>query len=135
MPRLILVVFLAVAVAACGNSLSSTTPTTPTPVTQTDTFSGTLNPNGAATHTFVTGTSGAIIVTLTSIAPDSTIVVGLSLGTWNGNACQTVLAKDNAIQGSTVTGSASQAGNLCVRIYDVGRITDPIAYQIDTIHP
>lgn len=135
MSRLSLVVFLALAVSACGDSLGRTTPTTPTPVTLTDTFTGALNRNGGITHAFVVSSSGTVTTTLRSVAPDNTIVVGLSLGTWNGNACQVVLAKDNAVQGSNVVGSASQSGNLCVRIYDVGNIVDPITYQIDVVHP
>jgi hypothetical protein len=57
------------------------------------------------------------------------------LGTWNGTACQAVLAKDNAVQGSTLLGTASTAGNLCVRIYDVGFLVSSITYQIDVVHP
>lgn len=134
MARLTLAVFLALAASACGDS-ATTTPTTPTPITLTDTFTGTLTRNGGVTHTFAASNSGSIVVTLTSVAPDSTLVVGLSLGTWNGNACQVVLSKDNAVQGSNVIGSASSAGNLCARIYDVGNLASSIAYQIDVAHP
>lgn len=134
MSRLTLAVFLVLAASACGDS-STTTPTTPTPITLTDTFTGTLTKNSGVTHTVVTSNSGTVVATLTSVAPDSTLVVGLSLGTWNGNACQVVLSKDNAVQGSNVIGSASSAGNLCVRIYDVGNLTSAITYQIDVAHP
>lgn len=124
---------IALAAAACGDD-TPTTPTVPTPVALTDTFSGSLNQNGAATHPFLVGSSGAINTTLTTVGPDSAVVVGMSLGTWNGNACQIVLAKDNAVQGSTVLGAATSAGNFCVRIYDVGNLTGPITYQIDVQH-
>jgi hypothetical protein len=124
----------ALAAAACGSD-TTTTPTTPTPVILTDTFTGTLNQNGGQTYTFLTAASGNITATLTTVAPDSTLVVGLSLGTYNGSACQIVLAKDNAIQGASVVGSGNSTGTFCVRIYDVGKITDPITYQIDVMHP
>src|SRR3954465_13699049 len=97
---------VALAATACGGSDSPTTPTAPTPVALTDTFPGTLNPNGGNTHPFLIAAAGQATATLTTVAPDSTVVVGLSLGTWNGNACAIVLAKDNAIQGSTIIGSA-----------------------------
>ena len=45
-----LAVAMALGAAACGSD-TPTTPTTPTtPVTVTDTFAGTLTPNGAASY-------------------------------------------------------------------------------------
>jgi len=128
-------VALALGTAACGSD-TPTTPTTPTtPVTVTDTFAGTLTPNGAATYTFTTGLSGQVTATLTTLSPNSTLIVGLSLGTWNGNACQTILSKDSATQLSFVIGQASQANTFCVRIYDVGNLVDPATYEIQVNHP
>jgi len=126
---------LALGAAACSSNdhLTPVTPTTPT--TTVDTFSGTLNPSGGRTHTFATVSSGAVNAVLTSISPDSSLVVGLSLGTWNGNACQTVLAKDDAVQGSSVVANANAAGNLCARIYDVGNLKEAISYTIEVRHP
>jgi hypothetical protein len=135
MPRVFLLLLLATAIAGCGNDLTSTPPTTPTAPTVTDTFTGTLTRNGGVTHPFVGSSSGTVTATLTSVAPDATVVVGLSLGTWNGNACQVVLAKDNAVQGSIVVASASSAGNMCARIYDTGHLVNPITYQITVVHP
>lgn len=123
--------------AACGNNSALTgTTTSPTPAaTTTDTFNGTLNQNGGVTHTFLTARSGNITATLASLGPDAGITVGLAIGTWNGNACQLVITKDNAVQTSSIIGQATSAGNLCVRIFDVGNVTDPVAYQIDVLHP
>lgn len=129
----ILAATLPVVAAACNNE---NTPTTPTPPpTVTDPFSGTINRNGAATHTFTVATAGDVKATLKSLAPDSTIVVGLSLGTWNGAACQIVIANDKAAQGNTVTGTASSLGTFCVRVYDVGNIVDTTSYEIEVEHP
>ncbi len=133
MRTLTLTALVAVA-AACGDD--ATTPTTPTPpVTVTETFSGSVTRNGAATHTFATQASGTVTATLTTLAPDSALVIGLSLGTFNGSACQLVITKDDATQGTVVTGGVSTLGNLCVRVYDVGNITDPITYDITVVHP
>jgi hypothetical protein len=128
---------LAFVATACGSD-DPTTPTTPTtPVTVTETFSGTVNQNGAATHTFTTQASGTVTATLTALSPDSALVVGLSLGTWNGAVCQIVLANDNATQATVVTGGVSSFGSLCVRVYDVGKITaaQPAGYEITVVHP
>ena len=132
---LVLALAAALGAAACGDD-DNTTPTTPTtPATTTDIFPGTLTQNGGVTHSFVTARSGTVQATLTSVAPDSTLILGFSLGTWNGNACQSVIAKDNAIQAAVLVGTANSAGTLCVRIYDVGNLTEPVTYQIDVVHP
>ena len=121
--------------AACSDD--PTTPTTPTaPPLVTQTFSGTVNKNGAVTHNFTTEASGTVTATLTTLAPDSTLVIGMSLGTWNGSTCALIITKDDATQGTVVTGGVSSLGSLCVRIYDsMGNITDPVAYEITVVHP
>jgi hypothetical protein len=129
-----LAVALALGAAACGNN-TVTTPTPTTTPTVTDTFAGTLSPSGAATYSFTTAVSGNITATLSSLAPNSALIVGLALGTWSGNSCQVVIAKDQATLNSYVIGAASAAGILCVRIYDVGNVTDPSTYEIQVNHP
>jgi hypothetical protein len=130
----ILAVALALGAAACGNS-TTTAPTPTTPVTVTDTFAGTLTPNGAASYTFTTATSGTVTATIATLSPNSTLVVGLALGTWSGNACQLTLTKDSSTQSSFLIGQASQASTFCVRIYDVGNVVDPASYEIQVNHP
>ncbi len=136
-------VLLAVAVlvmGACSNdTLSSlTTPTTPT--TFTDTFTGTLSRNGAFTHSFTTASLGGITATLVALAPTSTQIVGMSLGVWTGSTCSTSPAtggasSDVASTGSSITLNATAAGSLCVRLYDVGFITEPVLYTLQVQHP
>lgn len=119
--------------AACSDD--PTTPTNPTPPpTVTETFSGRVNRNGAVTHNFTTEASGTVTVTLTTLGPDSALIVGMSLGTWNGSTCTLIITKDDATQGTIVTGGVSSLGSLCVRIYDVGNIVDPITYEITVVH-
>jgi len=121
--------------SACGND-STTTPTNPTPTEPiTETFGGTLNPNGGATHTFSSSSSGSVTATLSSVGPDSAIVMGLSVGTWNGTGCTVVIANDTATQGSVIFANATQAGQLCVRVYDVGNVTEVTSYEITVVHP
>jgi hypothetical protein len=137
MPRLkrsLTFAMLVLALAACGDD-DVTPPTGPTPDPITETFSGMVNRNGAATHNFSTQASGTLTATLTTLGPDSALIVGMSLGTWNGSACQLVITKDDATQGTVITGGVSSLGSLCVRIYDVGNIVDPINYEITVVHP
>jgi hypothetical protein len=137
MPRLFrAAMLLALALTFSGCDDDNTPLTTPTPPpTTTETFSGMVNRNGAVTHPFSTQASGTVSATLTTLSPDSALVVGFSMGTWNGAVCQIVLANDSATQGTVVTGGASALGSLCMRIYDVGNIVDPIAYEFTVVHP
>ena len=134
--RALLALSTAALMAACGDS-DTLTPTTPTPprVDITEVFAGEVNRNGAVTHPFLAEAGGTVTVTLDSLTPEAVSVIGVSLGTWNGTACQIVIANDNAAQGARVVGNAATAGNLCVRIYDVGRIPALAAYQVTVVHP
>jgi hypothetical protein len=96
-------------------------------------ISGRLTVNGAATHPFVVGRPGNATATLTSLTPDSTAIIGLSLGTWNGVTCQILIANDNATLNSSAIGTAS-AGNFCVRVQDVGKLAAPTDYEITVRH-
>ena len=122
--------------AACSNA--PTTPTTPTlPTTFTEVFTGTVNMNGGASHFFVSQSSGTVTATLTSLAPDAAQLVGFSLGTWTGTACQVVIANDKATTASAITGAVGGAGRLCARVYDIGTITgnSPVSYELTVTHP
>lgn len=124
----------ALCLAGCDNDLEDL-PTPQDPVTTTDEFTGTLQVQGAATHTFVVLLSGTTTATVTEVLPDPAIGVGFIMGTWNGAVCQTVLSMDNAVQGNVLTGTSSGAGTLCVRIHDNGKLTEPITYKLTVVHP
>ena len=120
--------------AGCDNDPDRPdTPTEPDPIT--DTFTGSINVNGAATHTFAVPRTGIVSATLTTVTPDATIQVGFGLGTWNGSNCQMVLTKDDGVQGNAVTGITNGAGTLCLRIYDVGKMTETLNYTVTVSHP
>lgn len=134
--RLALAAGAALIMIACGND--NATPTTPTtPVQITETFTGSVNQNGAVTHSFSSTTSGTLTATLSVLGPDSTQVIGMSLGTFSGNVCTTVLSNDRATQGTVISGGVSSLGSLCVRAYDVGTISaaEPFTYEITISHP
>jgi hypothetical protein len=125
----------ALAGPACDSN-PITAPTNPgsTPAAVTEQFSDDLNPNGARTHQFTVTRAGTVTARITSLAPDSTVTIGLSLGTWNGAVCQIILANDNATLNTSVVGNATATGSLCVRLYDVGRLTQTIQYTVDVTH-
>lgn len=131
---LLVVLVAAFAAAGCDDD---TPPRTlpPDPELVTETFSGSINQNGAVTHPFLATQAGAVRATLTSVEPDATIAVGLTLGTWNGAVCQAVLSNDNAFQGAVINGTASVTSQLCVRIQDVGKLVGTLNYTITVLHP
>ena len=140
--RALLLALVPAAVAACdSNSTNPTTPTSPTlPTVLSETFSGTLNRNSAFTHPFSVTDSGAVSVfLLTSADPrdpnNNAIPIGVSLGTWNGASCAIVIANDSIAPGSSITGQATAAGNLCVRVYDVGTVPGTANYEVLVDHP
>jgi hypothetical protein len=137
--RAVLFALVAFPTFACSNN---TQPTVASAITNpsTDTFTGTLSTNGAFTHIFTIQTLGAVTVTIINLQPDTTQIVGLSLGVWNGVACSTSpatggSASDIATTGSSITLNATAGGNLCARLYDVGFVTTPVVYTMQITHP
>ena len=128
---------LSLVAAGCGDD-DPETPTTPTPpATVTETFTGTLTRNGATSHPFPIASSagGDVTASLKAVTPDGASVVGMSLGTWNGTACQAVISNDRATVPSALLGKATSTGTLCVRIFDVGALSEPQDYEVEVVHP
>jgi hypothetical protein len=137
---LLFVLTSALLVLGCSND-TPTSPTPTTPTTVTDTFSGTIAKNGAATHNFTVSTTGSVTATLTALGPDAKdpdgnpLVVGFGLGTWNGTSCKVVIAQDRAIQTTVLYGNVNASGSLCVRVFDVGNLADQVDYTTTVVHP
>ena len=130
----IMILALAAAAAGCDN-VDESAPTTPTdPPSVTTTLTGTVTVNGAESKPFVVSAAGLVTATLKTVAPDSAAVVGLALGTWNGVNCAVSISNEAAVQGINVIGRASSGGNLCVRVFDVGKLTGAVEYTIDVVH-
>jgi len=134
LPLTLMAVLTLAGIACDSGENTPTTPTTPGP-TITETFAGTVTQNGAATFTFNTSVSGIVTATLKSIAPVATAQIGLALGTWNGVTCAVVLTNDRITAGLAVTGQVNAAGSLCVRIYDVGQLTETSTFEVVVVHP
>jgi hypothetical protein len=132
--RLVLLPVAALAVGCSGDIADF--PTTPDPVIVTETFTGTLNINGAATHNVFTGATGTVTATLTSLGETAPAKVGFSMGTLAGATCTVVLHNDNAVVTSALSGTVSTlAGTLCIRVYDVGSLTETVPYTFTVTHP
>jgi hypothetical protein len=133
--RALVAVALATGATACDDP-GPTAPVVNTPVVEniTETYTGVLARNGAVTFPFAVSAAGAATATLTTLTPN-TVAVGLTMGTWNGVSCAAVLSNDNATEFSQLVGSAGSAGNLCIRIHDVGRLSAPLTFTVAVVHP
>jgi hypothetical protein len=131
-----LVLTIGLSASACDSD-DPITPTEPEPIAVTETFTGTLTRNGAVRETFVTQRAGNVSATIVSLAPDSAAVVSLSLGTWNGQSCQVIIAKDDATSTpplNSIIGTAS-AGNFCLRLSDPnGSLAQATDYTVSVTH-
>jgi hypothetical protein len=126
---------LAVTASACGLPAGSTTPTT-TSTGTTETFSGSLLPQGSDVYTFTVSQAGTVSITLASLSPSATVAVGLGLGTPSGTtSCTLSSSNPTAMAGSapqiTVT---ENPGSYCVEIYDVGNLTSTSIFSITIVH-
>jgi hypothetical protein len=137
----ILLFALMTGVAGCDDDPETpnppTNPSNPSAPATTITFNGTLARNGAATTTFTATAGGTVTATLTTLAPDAALPVGLSLGAWTGSACQVSgISNDAAVQGTVVTGTVTSAAALCVRVYDAAeKVTAPMTFTVTIVHP
>jgi len=123
--------------AACGGSNSSSNVTAPTGTVTTDTFNGTVPVGGTDSHPFTVAVAGSVSITLVSTAPQTTLTMGLGVGTPSSTgSCQFLTG------GTTLTpaGSTAQltgalnAGTYCVAVIDNGNAAGPITYTVTVAH-
>jgi hypothetical protein len=134
-----LAALMLVAVSTACDDAGPTTPTDPdTTVTNfTETFSGSLSRNGAITFPFHATAKGTATATLASVLPDNTVPLGFSMGTWSALAqtCSAVISNDNTLEFMQITGTVGDAGDLCLRVYDLGRIATTAKFTLTVVHP
>jgi len=130
-----LVLSIAGAASGCSGEIDNL-PTTPDPIPVTETFTGTININGAATHNVFTAATGTVTATITALGDNPPAKVGFSMGTLSATTCSVVLHNDAAVVTTSLSGTVSSLnGSLCVRIYDVGALTDSVTYTFTVTHP
>lgn len=132
--------------AGCGGS-----PAAPTPVAKTDTFTGTLQPQGADFKTFTItaqGTSDLSITvnslsTVATATPVTGITIGVGVGTVSGAICALQVQNSTAVIGQELfaPGGAS-TGSYCVQIFDcptgatgcTPTLPEPVSYSMTVKH-
>jgi len=131
--------------AACTHntaapSTTTTTTTTTTPVTTPTTsevFAASLNVGSAAFYSFNIVANGTVNVTLNSVngtGVPATVQLGLGIGTPGGTDCVTQ-ASVTAGAGTApqLTGTYGP-GLFCVRVYDVGNLSNTASFRVTIAH-
>jgi hypothetical protein len=128
--RLAAVAAIAILLGACGGSSSSN----PTGASTTDTVTGTLLATGSSTEDVLVGGTGVLVVTITSLSPQSNITVGLGLGLPSGSSCAILNYTATATVGSALSIPVSQ-GIWCWSLIDTGTVAGGVDYTVTVSHP
>lgn len=127
---------LVIAAFAAGCSQDATAPSTATsPVTET--LAGALAVRGTTTHTFSIAQGGTISLTLTSVSPPATAVIGLGIGVPNatGAGCNLTRVVNTGAGSSPQLTATVETGIYCVSVYDVGNLADVGSFALTIVHP
>ena len=138
------VLALCVTAAGCSTEFPVTPEPAPIPINELH-FTGTLTVNGGITRTFSSTRSGPVDLTVDAltdstgpavIGPAGTIRIGLQLGSWNGATCAIpTFNNDNAFVSSVVSAAVTGATVLCARVYDAGKLTEPVDFDLKMTFP
>jgi hypothetical protein len=127
-------VVAAVLVAACSDP-TAPAPPTPVPAQITDTFMGTLAVSATNVHKFTVQKVGNVQVTLTSISPGASVLLGVGTLSSSTGSCAALNSTTVVPGGSPqLNGTATVTGDLCVSIADIGDLVEPVNYTIVVFH-
>lgn len=111
---------------ACGGNKTPTEPTPPAPVYElkTSTFTGAVMTGGTVGFPFTVVNPGKISISITELAPVSTITMGIGLGFWDtaASTCIQQLQAPAATLNVVYEADPSSPGEYCAAIYDIGNV-------------
>lgn len=123
----------ALAVSACSLAACNNSPAAPS-FFAGDTFTGTVARLGFSSHSFTSQENGPLVITITSLAPTTTM--GLGLGAPAGEVCQ-ASGQVAVNQGDVLqpTGDVP-AGTYCIVLFDIGNLAESstVAYSVHVFH-
>ncbi|HEV3062451.1 MAG TPA: hypothetical protein VGY48_29655 [Vicinamibacterales bacterium] len=123
--------------AACTSSPSAASSTPAAPATITESFSGGFNQLGNAAFPFTVTATGPVQVSLTAVAPLSTMALGIDIGHWDGTTCTIGVAEnDHAKSGVTALTGTATSGTYCVQVSDSGNVPpgSMVTFTVQVIH-
>ena len=125
-------VALALTAVACSDPVAPDA-VVPVAAKTTETFTAQLLVNGSNSHSFDVSQAGAIQVTLTAVTPGVTL--GIGVGTPSSGLCQ-VVRSTIVVPGATaqLSGFSTVNGTLCLGVFDVGNMVEPVDYTVTVFH-
>src|SRR5262245_12190245 len=129
--RIAAVVCLAAMVSTCGGVSSPSQ-------NQVQTPSGTVSSGGAGpVHTFTVSKVGEFFVTITALAPDQNIFLGVIYGQPVTGGCGQFQVNPQAHLNAQALGGQIEKGTYCVQVVDVGFVspTTPTTYTLRLSYP
>src|SRR5436190_6456186 len=129
--RIAAVVCLAALLSSCGGISSPAD-------NAVENFSGTVSSGGIGpVHTFSVGKVGEFFVTITALAPDQNIFMGVIFGQPVSGGCTQEQANFAAHLNTQALGGQIQKGTWCVQVGDIGQVstTTPTTYSLRVSHP
>jgi len=120
--------------ASCGNS--PTEPTAPAASPTTESYSSLLSVKGASSRSFIMLSRGSVSVRLSATTPAETVVgLGIGIPRADGFGCLLNSSVQTAAGAAPQIAVQADAGYYCAQIYDVGNLTDQLAFTIAIVHP
>ncbi len=132
--RLSLWAMVAAVATGCSDAATPTSATSTTEPITAFTFSSTFTARGSASRSFTSIAPGEIALTLTAASPDVRLGIGVGIPRPDGSGCNlTQAAEVGAGSGPHIT-IAADPGTWCVRVYDLGSVSERVAFSLDVTH-
>ena len=119
----------------CDDATTATSPTATSPVTEL--FSAQFIPGGSATRSFTAASAGTVSLTLSQLGPPADLVVGFGIGIpqSNGSGCYLTQSVNTGAASSPQLTVPVDAGNYCVRLFDLGTMQSPTGFTVTIVRP
>jgi len=136
---LLIVAAAALLLPGCGDDPLPTTPTTS--VRNSESFNGTLEPSGSQRFVFFVSATGTVDLTLYSVRPVGAQTPALSIplrfgfGLPIGDDCTLQLAATAAPGLTAQVSLQTLAGTFCIGVFDEGRLTSPVDFNLKAVFP
>lgn len=128
---LLLGLVLACATSACSGDSTLTAPSSTAPAF---TFASSFEVNGSASRTFEQLATGAVTVTLSAVSPDLRLGIGIGIPRAEGSGCNLARAVEVSAGASPHITTTAEPGLWCVRVWDVGTVTERVSFTLDVTH-
>jgi hypothetical protein len=101
--------------------------------TSPETFASHLAVNGNSTRTFTVAGGGNVTATLDSVSPSR--VIGFGIGIWRFDTPSCNLSAVVNSSGGAQFAMPVDQGTYCIKVFDVGNLTDVASFSVSIVHP